>query len=108
MKGYPQKRASIIVISSWSRMSFENFNTTLFLVGSQSTLPITLYLQVRDGSTPVNVSGGLISKGHPIGATGARIITTLTHALKARGLKRGLASLCIGGGEATAVAVEML
>jgi acetyl-CoA C-acetyltransferase len=46
--------------------------------------------------------------GHPIGATGARISTTLLHALKARGLKRGIASLCIGGGEAVAIAVEML
>jgi acetyl-CoA C-acetyltransferase len=56
----------------------------------------------------VNVNGGACALGHPIGATGARIITTLTHALKARGLKRGLASLCIGGGEATAIAVETL
>ncbi|NVO07593.1 MAG: acetyl-CoA C-acetyltransferase, partial [Rhodoferax sp.] len=46
--------------------------------------------------------------GHPIGASGARIMVTLIHALKARGLKRGVATLCIGGGEATAVAVELL
>jgi acetyl-CoA C-acetyltransferase len=56
----------------------------------------------------VNVNGGATALGHPIGATGARIITTLLHALKARGGRRGVASLCIGGGEATAVAVEML
>jgi len=56
----------------------------------------------------VNVNGGACALGHPIGATGARITATLLHALKARGLKRGVASLCIGGGEATAVAVEML
>jgi acetyl-CoA C-acetyltransferase len=56
----------------------------------------------------VNVNGGACALGHPIGATGARITTTLLHALAARGLKRGVASLCIGGGEATAVAVEML
>jgi acetyl-CoA C-acetyltransferase len=56
----------------------------------------------------VNVNGGACALGHPIGATGARILVTLVHALKARGLKRGLASLCIGGGEATAVAVEAL
>ncbi|HEY8540008.1 MAG TPA: acetyl-CoA C-acyltransferase, partial [Steroidobacteraceae bacterium] len=48
----------------------------------------------------VNVNGGACALGHPIGATGARIVTTLVHALKARGLKRGIASLCIGGGEA--------
>ena len=54
----------------------------------------------------VNVNGGACALGHPIGATGARIMTTLVHALKARGLKRGVASLCIGGGEATAIAIE--
>jgi acetyl-CoA C-acetyltransferase len=54
----------------------------------------------------VNVNGGACAMGHPIGATGARIMTTLLHALKARGLKRGVASLCIGGGEATAIALE--
>jgi acetyl-CoA C-acetyltransferase len=56
----------------------------------------------------VNVNGGACALGHPIGATGARLLVTLVHALKARGLKRGVASLCIGGGEATAVAVEAL
>jgi len=56
----------------------------------------------------VNVNGGACALGHPIGATGARILTTLLHALKNRGLKRGVASLCIGGGEATAMAVEMV
>lgn len=54
----------------------------------------------------VNVNGGACALGHPIGATGARIVTTLVHALKQRGLKRGIASLCIGGGEAVAMAVE--
>jgi acetyl-CoA C-acetyltransferase len=56
----------------------------------------------------VNVNGGACSLGHPIGATGARLVTTLLHALKNRGKKRGIASLCIGGGEATAIAVELL
>jgi acetyl-CoA C-acetyltransferase len=55
----------------------------------------------------VNVNGGACALGHPIGATGARIVTTLLHALKARGKRRGIASLCIGGGEATAIAVEL-
>jgi acetyl-CoA C-acetyltransferase len=54
----------------------------------------------------LNVNGGACALGHPIGATGARIIVTLLHALAAQGLKRGVASLCIGGGEATAIAVE--
>lgn len=56
----------------------------------------------------VNIHGGACAQGHPIGSTGARIIVTLIHALAARGKRRGVASLCIGGGEATAVAVELL
>ncbi|MFO7648595.1 acetyl-CoA C-acyltransferase [Halomonas sp. 3H] len=56
----------------------------------------------------VNVFGGACAQGHPIGSTGSRIIATLIHALRTRGGKRGIASLCIGGGEATAVAVELV
>jgi acetyl-CoA C-acetyltransferase len=56
----------------------------------------------------VNVNGGACALGHPIGATGARILTTLIHALRRRGGRRGIAALCIGGGEAVAVAVEVL
>ncbi len=58
--------------------------------------------------TKVNINGGACALGHPIGAAGARITTTLIYALKARGLKRGVASLCIGGGEATALAIELV
>jgi acetyl-CoA C-acetyltransferase len=56
----------------------------------------------------VNVNGGACALGHPIGASGARIIVTLIYALKARGLKKGIATLCIGGGEGTAMAIEVL
>ena len=56
----------------------------------------------------VNVHGGACALGHPIGASGARIVVTLLGALKKYGKKRGVAALCIGGGEATAMAVEML
>jgi acetyl-CoA C-acetyltransferase len=55
----------------------------------------------------VNVNGGACALGHPIGASGARILVTLIHALRRRGLKRGVASLCLGGGEAVAMAVEI-
>jgi len=55
----------------------------------------------------VNVNGGAIALGHPIGASGARILTTLIYALKDRGLKRGIASLCLGGAEAVAIAIEI-
>jgi acetyl-CoA C-acetyltransferase len=54
----------------------------------------------------LNVNGGACALGHPIGATGARLIVTLLHALEAHNLMRGVAALCIGGGEATAIAVE--
>ena len=56
----------------------------------------------------VNVNGGAVALGHPIGASGARILTTLLHALKQRGLKRGIASLCLGGGNGVALAVERM
>ena len=56
----------------------------------------------------INVRGGAVSLGHPIGASGARILVTLLHALKDTGKKRGLATLCIGGGEAVALVVELV
>jgi acetyl-CoA C-acetyltransferase len=56
----------------------------------------------------VNVNGGAVALGHPIGASGARILTTLLHALKARKLKRGIATLCLGGGNGVALAVERI
>ena len=68
-------------------------------------------IAMRDIGIPhdkINVNGGATALGHPIGASGARILTTLVAALQDRGLKRGVASLCIGGGEATAVAVELV
>jgi acetyl-CoA C-acetyltransferase len=64
---------------------------------------------MRDMGVPparINVNGGACALGHPIGASGARIIVTLLHALEARGLKRGVAAICIGGGEGTAIAIE--
>lgn len=59
-------------------------------------------------ASKVNIKGGACALGHPIGASGARIVVTLLHALKQKGLKKGVAALCIGGGEGTALAVEML
>jgi acetyl-CoA C-acetyltransferase len=56
----------------------------------------------------LNVNGGACALGHPVGATGARIVATLLHALIARGGRRGIASLCIGGGEAVAIAIERI
>jgi acetyl-CoA C-acetyltransferase len=62
--------------------------------------------ELKLDESKVNVNGGACALGHPIGASGARILVTLIHALKNRGLKKGVASLCIGGGEAVAMAVE--
>ncbi len=56
----------------------------------------------------VNVNGGAVALGHPLGASGARILVTLVHALRRRGLKRGVAAICLGGGEAVAAAVEII
>ena len=73
-----------------------------------AVVPMALMKELGIAHDKVNVNGGACALGHPIGASGARIMVTLLHALKARGLNRGLATLCIGGGEATAVALEML
>lgn len=54
----------------------------------------------------VNINGGAVALGHPIGASGARILTTLLYALKERKLKRGIATLCLGGGNGVALAIE--
>jgi acetyl-CoA C-acetyltransferase len=72
---------------------------------------VVAMIAARDLGIPddkLNVNGGATALGHPIGASGARIMATLLAALQARGLKRGVASLCIGGGEATAVALELV
>ena len=73
-----------------------------------AVVPMALMHELKLSHDIVNVNGGACALGHPIGASGARIMVTLMYALQARGLKRGLATLCIGGGEATAVTIEML
>jgi len=72
-----------------------------------AVVPMALMHDLQVAHEIVNVNGGACALGHPIGASGARIMVTLIHALQGRGLKRGLASLCIGGGEATAVTLEL-
>ena len=73
-----------------------------------AVVPMALMHDLNLSHDKVNVNGGACALGHPIGASGARILVTLLHALKARGLTKGLATLCIGGGEATAMAVELV
>jgi len=73
-----------------------------------AVVPMALMHDLKLSHDIVNVNGGACALGHPIGASGARIMVTLMYALQARGLKKGVATLCIGGGEGTAVALEML
>ena len=69
---------------------------------------VVLIKELKLDREKINVHGGAVALGHPIGATGARILTTLIYALKHRGLKKGVAALCLGGGDAVAMAVEMI
>ena len=71
-----------------------------------SAVSLAINRELRLDEKKVNVNGGAVALGHPIGATGARILTTLVHAMAARGARRGLAGLCIGGGEALAMIIE--
>ncbi|PAT33173.1 acetyl-CoA C-acyltransferase [Vandammella animalimorsus] len=73
-----------------------------------AVVPMALMHELNVPHDKVNVNGGACALGHPIGASGARILVTLLYALKSRGLKKGLATLCIGGGEGTAMTVELL
>ncbi|WP_394147873.1 thiolase family protein [Shewanella atlantica] len=88
---------------SWSREDVDLFeiNEAFAMVTMLAISELSL------DESKVNVNGGACALGHPIGCSGARLLVTLIHALKARGLKRGVASLCIGGGEATAMAIEV-
>ena len=73
-----------------------------------AVVPMAAMVELGISHDIVNVNGGACALGHPIGASGARIIVTLMYALKARGLKKGIATLCIGGGEGTALAIELI
>ena len=73
-----------------------------------AVVPMAFMHEMGLDAEVVNVNGGACALGHPIGASGARIVVTLLHALEARGLKRGVAAICIGGGEGTAIAVERI
>ena len=90
--------------TGWSKESVdlfevnEAFSVVSLAVAKLAELPIE----------KINVHGGAVALGHPLGASGARIVVTLVHALKARGGKRGVAAICLGGGESVAVAIEMV
>jgi acetyl-CoA C-acetyltransferase len=71
-----------------------------------AVVPMVFMQQLGVPHEKLNVNGGACALGHPIGASGARIVVTLLHAMEARDLKRGIAAICIGGGEGLAIAIE--
>jgi acetyl-CoA C-acetyltransferase len=94
----------VLKLANWRKEDVDLFEIN-------EAFAIVAMIPMRDLGLPhekVNVNGGACALGHPIGASGARIVVTLLNALKRRGGKRGIASLCIGGGEATALAVELI
>ncbi|MBM3605671.1 MAG: acetyl-CoA C-acyltransferase [Alphaproteobacteria bacterium] len=91
-----------------SRIGWTTADVDLWEVNEAfAVVPMAFMARMGLGHDKVNVNGGACALGHPIGASGARIIVTLIHALQARGLRRGVAAICIGGGEGTALAVEL-
>ena len=96
--------AKVLAKAGWSVETVDLFEVN-------EAFAVVAMIAMRDLAIPhekLNVNGGACALGHPIGASGARILATLIAALQNRGLKRGVASLCIGGGEATAMAVEVM
>jgi acetyl-CoA C-acetyltransferase len=92
-----------------TRLGWKSADADLYEVNEAfAAVTMAAMRDVEIDHSRINVNGGACALGHPIGATGARILTTLIHSLAARNMKRGIASLCIGGGEAVAVAVERL
>jgi acetyl-CoA C-acetyltransferase len=94
----------VLKLAGWSKDDVDLFEIN----EAFASVPMIAMRDLGLDHAKVNVNGGACALGHPIGASGARIIVTLLNALKARGKKKGVASLCIGGGEATAVAVELV
>lgn len=91
------------------KAGWEASDVDLFEVNEAfAVVPMAVMHELGVSHEKMNVNGGACALGHPIGASGARIVVTLLNALTARGAKRGVAALCIGGGEATAVAIELM
>lgn len=93
----------------FEKLNFTQSDIDLFEVNEAFAVVTMAAIKELDlPADKVNIHGGACALGHPIGASGARILTTLLHALRNQGLSRGMASLCIGGGEATAMAIEII
>ncbi|GIU26930.1 acetyl-CoA acetyltransferase [Shewanella colwelliana] len=90
------------------KVSWDKTDVDLFEINEAFAMVTMLAIsELGLDAAKVNINGGACALGHPIGCSGARVLVTLIHALQAKGLKRGVASLCIGGGEATAMAIEL-
>lgn len=99
--------SAILKVLKKANMNIEDID--LFEINEAfSVVPMHSIRELNIPHQKVNINGGAVSLGHPIGASGARILTTLIYALKRKGLKRGLATLCIGGGEANAMIIELI
>ncbi|MHC4597711.1 MAG: thiolase family protein [Planctomycetota bacterium] len=93
----------------WERLSMKAGDFDLYEINEPfAVASVALIRELELDPAKVNVNGGAVALGHPIGCTGARILTTLLHALQARNLRRGMAALCLGGGNAVALAVERI
>ena len=93
----------------YAKSGWSNHDVDLYEINEAfAVVTLAAMRELKLDHNKVNVNGGACALGHPIGATGARIIVTLLHALQRRNLQRGIASLCIGGGEATAIAIERI
>ena len=91
------------------RAGWSDSNVDLYEVNEAfSAQSVALIKEIPLDPNRLNVHGGAVALGHPIGASGARILTTLLYALRSRDFSRGIASLCLGGGNAVAVAVELV
>ena len=109
--GYDFNGVKVLLLDTVGARSGEPRTAALLYARHGEAFAVVAMAPIRELGIPhakVNVNGGACALGHPIGASGARLVVTLVNALRARGLRKGVAALCIGGGEATAVAVEVV
>ena len=93
----------------WEKTGWGPGNVDLFEINEAFAVQaVAVTRELQHDPAKVNVNGGAVALGHPIGASGARILTTLLYALKDRNLRRGIATLCLGGGNGVALAIERL
>ncbi len=91
----------------WEKTGWKNEDVDLYEINEAFAVQLVAVIdELKLDPAKVNVNGGAVALGHPIGATGARLLVTLLHALEKRNLKRGIAALCLGGGNAVAMAIE--